>query len=136
MLRGFKDFIMRGNVVDLAVAVVLGAAFGAVVSALVADLITPLIAAIGGQHDFSRLTFEVHNSVFHYGSFINAVISFLIIAAVIFFLVIRPVNKLMARFRPEKPVDQPTRACPECLSDVPQAARRCAFCTAELTPAA
>ena len=97
MLKGFKEFVMRGNVVDLAVAVVIGAAFGAVVTSLVADLITPLIAAIAGKHDFSQLTFKVHQSVFRYGAFINAVVSFLLIAAAIYFVVVMPLNKLAER---------------------------------------
>ena len=136
MLKEFRDFVLRGNVVELAVAVVIGAAFGAVVSALVADFITPLIAAIGGQPDFGALSFTINGSEFRYGDFLNKLISFLIIAAVVFFLVVRPLNALMERFSPEKPVDQPTHACPECLSDIPMAARRCSFCTAEVQPAA
>jgi large conductance mechanosensitive channel len=135
MLKEFRDFVLRGNVVDLAVAVVIGAAFGAVVSALVADFITPLIAAIGGQPDFSGLTFAINDSVFRYGHFLNALITFVIIAAVVFFLVVKPLNTLMARMKPEPALDQPTRACPECLSDIPEGARRCAFCTAEVAPA-
>ena len=134
MLKEFRDFVLRGNVVDLAVAVVVGAAFGAVVTAFVADFMTPLIAAIGGQPDFSRLTFTINGSVFRYGDFINRVIAFLIIAAVVFFFVVRPLNQLMSRYKPEPALDQPTRACPECLSDIPYAARRCAFCTAEVSP--
>ena len=136
MLKEFRDFVLRGNVVDLAVAVVIGAAFGALVTAFVADFMTPLIAAIGGQPDFSGLSFTINESVFRYGHFLNAVISFLIIAAVVFFFVVRPLNTLMSRLKPEPPLDQPTRACPECLSDIPEAARRCAFCTAEVAPAA
>jgi large conductance mechanosensitive channel len=136
MLKEFRDFVLRGNVVDLAVAVVIGAAFGAVVTAFVADFMTPLIAAIGGQPDFSRLTFTINDSVFRYGDFLNRLISFLIIAAVVFFFVVRPLNKLMSRLKPEPPLDQHTRACPECLSDIPEAARRCAFCTAQVAPAA
>ena len=132
-LKEFRDFILRGNLVDLAIAVVIGTAFSAVVTALVKDLITPLIAAIGGEPDFSSLSFTINESKFLYGDFINAVLAFLIIAAVIFFLVVRPLNALMARMRPGKPVDEPTRACPECMSDIPAAARRCAFCTAEVT---
>jgi large conductance mechanosensitive channel len=107
MLKGFKDFIMRGNVVDLAVAVVIGAAFGAVVTKLVADFITPLIAAIGGQHDFSKLTFTWHKSVFHYGDFINAVISFVLIAAAIYFVIVLPLNKLAARRAAKVAAGQP-----------------------------
>ena len=132
MLRDFKQFLLRGNVVDLAVAVVVGAAFGAVVAALVADLLTPLIAAIFGKHDFSALTFTIHKSTFRYGHFINAVIAFVTIAAVVFFFVVQPINALMRRRRTEPPVDETTRQCPECLSEVPAAARRCAFCTAQI----
>jgi large conductance mechanosensitive channel len=129
-MRDFKQFLLRGNVVDLAVAVVIGAAFGAVVAALVADLITPLVAAVFGSHDFSALTFTIHHSRFLYGHFINAVLAFVTIAAAVFFLVVKPVNALMARRRTEPPVDETTRQCPECLSDIPVGARRCAFCTA------
>jgi large conductance mechanosensitive channel len=135
MLRDFKQFLLRGNLVDMATGIVIGIAFAAVVTALVADLITPLIAAIGGQHDFSALTFTINGSRFLYGAFLNAVIAFVVIAAVVFFLVIRPVNNLMERYRTEPPVDVTTRACPECLSDIPLGARRCAFCTAEVAPA-
>jgi len=134
MLKEFRDFVLRGNVVELAVAVVIGAAFGAVVTQFVASFITPLIAAIGGQPDFSGLAFTINGSRFAYGLFLNALISFLIIAAVVFFFVVRPVNALMARLRPEQPVDRPNRECPECLSSIPAPARRCSFCTAELTP--
>jgi large conductance mechanosensitive channel len=136
MLKDFRDFILRGSLVDLAVAVVIGTAFGAVVTALVADIITPLIAAIGGKPDFSGLAFTVNKSHFLYGAFINAIVSFLIIAAVVFFLVIQPVNRLMAMRRTEPEVEQTTRDCPECLSSIPRAARRCAFCTAEVAPVA
>ena len=133
MLKDFRQFILRGNLVDLAVAVVIGASFGAVVSAMVADLITPLIAAIGGEPDFSALQFTIHGTTFHYGHFLNALLTFLIVAAVVFFLVIKPVNALMARYRTEPPVDPPsTRKCPECLSEIPSEARRCAFCTAQV----
>ena len=135
MLKEFRDFVLRGNVVDLAVAVVVGAAFGAVVNAVVADLITPLIAAIGGKSDFSQLDFTINGSVFRYGDLINKLLTFVIVAAVVFFLVVKPLNAVMARLRPEPPVDQPTHACPECLSDIPKAARRCAFCTAEVAAA-
>lgn len=132
VLKDFREFILRGNLVDLAVAVVIGAAFGALVTALVADFITPLIAAIGGKPDFSALSFTINGSTFRYGHFLNAVLSFLIIAFVIFFFVIKPVNALLARYRPEPAVDADTRECPECLSDIPAKARRCAFCTAEV----
>jgi large conductance mechanosensitive channel len=129
-VKDFKQFLLRGNLVDMAVGIVVGLAFAAVISAFVADLITPLIAAIGGQPNFGGLSFTINKSHFLYGAFLNAVISFLIIAAVVFFLVIRPVNALMARRRTEPPVDATTRQCPECLSEIPLAARRCAFCTA------
>jgi large conductance mechanosensitive channel len=131
----FKQFLLRGNVVDLAVGIVIGIAFGAVVTAFVADLITPLVGAIFGTHDFSALTFTIHGSRFLYGDLINKVLAFVLIAAAVFFLVVRPVNALMARRRTEPPVDETVRACPECLSDIPVGARRCAFCTSEI-PAA
>jgi large conductance mechanosensitive channel len=130
MLKGFRQFVLRGNVLDLAVAVVIGAAFGTVVTALVKDLITPLLAAIVGKPDFSAIVFTVNGSRFPIGDFINAVVAFVLIAAAIYFLVIVPVNALMARIRRgETPPDPTTKRCPECLSEVPIAARRCAFCT-------
>lgn len=135
MLKEFKQFLLRGNVVDLAVAFVLGAAFFAVVSAFIADLITPLIAAIFGNPDFSGLTFTVNNSVFKYGNFINVVLAFIVIAAVLFFFVVKPVNALISRSRKEAPVDPTTRKCPQCLSEIPIDARRCAYCTSEVPPA-
>ena len=128
-MKEFKQFLLRGNMLDLAVAVVIGVAFGAVITALVADLITPLIAAIGGKPDFSSLTFTINNSTFRYGAFINSVLSFVIIAAVIFFLVIRPVNAVMSRRSGEEPADENKRRCPECLSEIPVQAHRCMFCT-------
>jgi large conductance mechanosensitive channel len=134
MLQDFKKFILRGNTLDLAVAVVVGAAFGAIVAALVRDLITPLLAAIGGQPDFSKLKFTINGSQFLYGDFINAVISFLLIATVVFFLIVQPVNKLVARANKNAETPDPTTIkCPECLSEVPKAATRCAFCTTKLT---
>jgi large conductance mechanosensitive channel len=134
MLRGFKEFILRGNVLDLAVAVVIGGAFGAVVNAMVKDLITPLIGAIVGQPDFSALVVTVNGSQFLIGDFLNAVVSFLLVAAAIYFFVVTPVNALMARRnRGEAPPDPTTKKCPECLSEVPIAARRCAFCTSPLS---
>ena len=135
MLKDFKAFLLRGNVVDLAVAVVIGAAFGAVVTALVKDLLTPILA-IPGKTDFSSLTFTINHSKFLYGDFINVLISFVSIAAAVFFFVVKPVNALMARRKTEPDVDSTTRECPECLSSIPSAARRCAFCTAEIAPTA
>ena len=132
MLKEFRDFILRGNVVELAVAVIIGAAFGVIVTALTASFITPLIALIGGKPDFGSLVFTISDTEFPYGQFLNALISFLIIAAVVFFFVVRPLNTLMARLRPEPAVDRVVRPCPECLSDIPEAARRCMFCTAEV----
>lgn len=131
-MKEFKEFLLRGNLVELAVAVVIAVAFAALIDAFVQDLITPLIAAIGGQQDFSALTFTINDSVFRYGHFLNQLISFLIIAAVVYFLVVKPVNALMARRKTEEPVDETVRECPECLSSIPAAARRCAFCTTEL----
>jgi large conductance mechanosensitive channel len=132
MLKEFRDFVLRGNVVDLAIAVVIGAAFGAVVTALVGSFITPLLAAIGGKQDFSALAFTINGSRFTYGVFLNALISFLILAAVVFFVIVRPLNALMEHMRTEAPLAEVTRACPECLSQIPNKARRCAFCTAEV----
>ena len=131
-VKGFRNFISRGNLIDLAVAVVIGTAFAAVVTAIVTDLITPLIAAIGGQHDFSGLTFNVHGSTFKYGAFINALLSFLIIAAVVYFLIVAPMAKISARFKRE--VEVTTRDCPECLSTIPIAATRCMYCTTVVAP--
>ncbi|MBV9101560.1 MAG: large conductance mechanosensitive channel protein MscL [Candidatus Dormibacteraeota bacterium] len=135
MFKGFRDFILRGNVIDLAIAVVIGVAFTAVVTAIVKDLLTPLIAAIVGKPDFSSLTFTVNNSHFLYGDVINAIISFLAIAAVVYFVVVLPMNKLAER-RAKPAVDVATRECPECLSTIPKAARRCSFCTSQVQPAA
>jgi large conductance mechanosensitive channel len=133
MLKGFRQFIMRGNVLDLAVAVVMGAAFGAVITALVKDLLTPLIAAIVGKPDFSAIALEANGSKFLVGDFINALVSFILIAAAVYFFVIVPVNTLTARLRRgEAPPDPTTKKCPECLSEIAIAARRCAFCTSAL----
>ncbi|HEY0493550.1 MAG TPA: large conductance mechanosensitive channel protein MscL [Candidatus Dormibacteraeota bacterium] len=129
MGKEFKTFLLRGNMVDLAVAVVVGAAFGAVIAALVRDLITPLIAALVGKPDFSAVSFTINGSVFRYGEFLNAVISFMLVAAAVFFLVVVPVNRLMARSRRLPPPDPTTRKCSECLSEIPVGARRCAYCT-------
>jgi large conductance mechanosensitive channel len=138
VLSDFKKFVLRGNVVDLAVAVVIGAAFTAVITAFVKDFITPLIAAVFGKQDFSNLFFTVNHSRFDYGAFINALLSFLIVATVVFFAVVLPLNALMKRLnlQPKEGPEPETRECPECLSDIPVAARRCAFCTSEVAPAA
>ena len=132
MGREFKQFLLRGNVVDLAVGVVMGAAFGAIVNSLVGDMITPLIAAVFGNNDFGELYFTINGSRFAYGTFINALISFLTIGTAIFFFVVKPVNALLARSREEPPADPTTKKCPECLSEIPLHARRCAHCTAAL----
>ena len=130
MLDGFKKFILRGNVVDMAVGVVIGAAFGGVITALTKDLLTPLIAAIVGKPDFSAIHFTIRGTPFPVGDFINAIVSFLLIASVIYFFVVLPVNTLVARMkRGEKPPDPTTKKCPECLSEIPIEARRCAHCT-------
>lgn len=134
-MKGFKQFLLRGNVVDMAVGVVMGAAFGSVVTALVKDLLTPLIAAIVGKPDFSGLAFEVHHSRFQYGELVNAVVAFVLIAAAVYFFVVLPVNALVARARREPPPDPTTRKCPECLSEIPIAARRCAHCASPVGPA-
>ncbi len=132
MLNGFKKFILRGNVVDLAVAVVIGAAFGTVVTSLVQDIITPILGVFGGIPDFSAWSFTVNSSTFGVGSFINAVLSFVVIAAVVYFFVLTPVNRLMDLMKSGEPEGPKTRECPECLSKIPMAARRCAFCTTVL----
>ena len=130
MLDGFKKFILRGNVVDMAVGVVIGAAFGGVVTALTKDLLTPLIAAIVGKPDFSAIHFTIRGTPFPVGDFINAMVSFLLIASAIYFFVVLPVNTLVARMnRGDKPPDPTTKKCPECLSEIPIEARRCAHCT-------
>ena len=129
MLSGFKKFILRGNVVDMAVGVVIGAAFAGVVGALTKDLLTPLIAAIVKAPDFSKLKFTLNNSDFLYGEFVNAVISFVLVAAAVYFFVVTPINALVARMRKDPaPADPTTKKCPECLSEIPIDARRCAFC--------
>ena len=128
-MRGFKAFLLRGNVVDLAIAVVIGVAFGAVITGFVKDLVTPLIAALGGQPNFSALYFTINKSRFLYGDFFNVLIAFAIIAAVIYFLVVVPYTHLVERSRKEPPADPTTKKCTECLSEIPKDARRCAFCT-------
>jgi large conductance mechanosensitive channel len=128
-VRGFRTFLLRGNVVDLAVGVVIGVAFGAVVTGFVKDLVTPLVAALFGKPDFAGLTFTINNSKFLYGDFINAVVAFLVVAVVIYFFVVVPFTALIARSHKEPPADPTTKKCPECLSEIPIDARRCAFCT-------
>jgi large conductance mechanosensitive channel len=131
-VKGFKDFITRGNIMDLAIAVVIGTAFTAVVTAIVANLITPLIAAIGGQPDFSKVSFEVHGSTFKLGLALNALFAFLVIAAIVYFLVVAPMAKITVRFA--KQAEVTTRDCPECLSTIPIAASRCMYCTVPVVP--
>jgi large conductance mechanosensitive channel len=130
MLKGFREFLFRGNVVDLAVAVVIGGAFGGIVTALVKDLLTPLIAALVGKPDFSALTFTVNNSKFLYGDFLNAVVSFVLIVAAIYFFIVVPMNAVTSRLSKPAPGVPEVKECPECLSPMPAAARRCAHCTA------
>ena len=132
-MSGLRKFLFRGNLIELAVAVVIGLAFNAVVQALIKDLITPLIGAIGGQPDFSKLTFTINKSHFAYGSFINAALSFVIIAAVVYYLLVAPVTRLTATLERQKEVTD--RECPECLSQIPVAAKRCMYCTAVIQPA-
>ncbi|HEX5642292.1 MAG TPA: large conductance mechanosensitive channel protein MscL [Thermoleophilia bacterium] len=133
MFKGFRDFIMRGNVVDLAVAVVIGAAFGAVITSFVNDVLMQIIAAVGGQPDFSSLSFKIGEGVIKYGSFLNALITFLLIAAAVYFVVVLPMNKLAERRA--KGQDPTTRECPHCLSEIPVGATRCPHCTSELAAA-
>ena len=127
-MSGFKKFLLRGNLVDLAVAVIIGAAFGGLVVALTNDFITPLIGAIAGKHDFSALKFTAHKSLFKYGDFINHVVSFVILAAVLYFFVVKPFGTLLERFKPAPDEPAPLKECPECLSSIPAAAKKCAFC--------
>lgn len=133
-MKGFRDFITRGNMIELAVAVVIGTAFTAIVTAIVKDIITPLIAAIGGQPNFENLTFTVHHSKFSYGDVINALLSFLIVAAVVYFLIVAPMAKVLLRIHGQKVATE--RECPECLSSIPIAASRCKYCTVEVAPVA
>jgi large conductance mechanosensitive channel len=133
-VREFRTFLLRGNVVDLAVGVVIGAAFGAVVNSLVKDILTPLIAAIGGSPDFSRLSWKLGSAEINYGNFLNALIAFLIVATVIFFVVVKPINALTARANRGKETEPETRACPECLSVIPREASRCKFCGTKVQP--
>ena len=135
MINDFKTFLLRGNVIDLAIAVAIGAAFTAVVASFTENLLTPLLAIPGDRASFAELTFTVSGSVFRYGAVIDAIIAFVLIAAVLFFFVVRPVNRLMERRRTEPEVESTTRECPECLSSIPRQASRCAFCTAEVAAA-
>jgi large conductance mechanosensitive channel len=133
-MSGFRKFLMRGNLIELAVAVVIGVAFNAVIQALISDIITPLIAAIAGKPNFGALTFTINHSKFSYGSFINALLSFVIIAAVVYFLIVSPMARVMARVDRNK--EASTRSCPQCLSDIPVGATRCMYCTSEVPPVA
>ncbi len=135
MVNEFKQFLLRGNIVDMAVGLIMALAMFALVEALIEDLITPVIAAIVGEPDFAALTFEINDSTFRYGDFINAVITFVSIAAAVFFFIVVPMNGLIARSRKEPPADPTAKKCRECLSEIPADARRCAFCTSEVAPA-
>jgi large conductance mechanosensitive channel len=136
MLKGFKQFLLRGNVVDLAVGVVVGVAFGAVVASFVKDILTPLIAAIAGKPNFSYLVLELNGAKITYGEFLNALISFLLVASAVYFFVVLPVNALMSRAKKEPPPDPTSKKCPECLSEIPIDARKCAHCCTVLGSAA
>ncbi len=131
-MQGFKEFLLRGNVVDMAVGIVVGAAFGTVVSSFVKDLMTPFIAAVVKKPDFSRIAFEINGSKFLIGDFANAVVSFILISAAVYYAVVLPVNALVSRARKQPPPDPTTKKCPECASEIPIQARRCAFCTSAL----
>jgi large conductance mechanosensitive channel len=136
MLKGFRDFILRGNVVDLAVAVVVGGAFTAIVNALVADIITPLIGILVHKEDFKNYAWKIHGSAFKFGDFLNAIISFVLIAAVVYFVFVLPINMLLKKFQPAKAAPPTTHPCPECLADLPLAARRCSHCGQPVPPRA
>jgi len=133
MFKGFRDFVLRGNVVDLAVAVVIGAAFSKIVTALVTDIINPLISATVSKPNFSYLHLHVHGADFPYGDFLNDVINFLLVSAAVYFMVVLPLNTLLKRLKHETPAAPNTKTCPECLSEIPLAARRCSHCTQPLT---
>jgi large conductance mechanosensitive channel len=135
-MTGFKKFLLRGNVVDLAIAVIIGIAFGMVISAFTKDIVTPIIAAIGGKPDFSSLSFTINKSQFRYGDFLNALISFVILAAIVYFFVVKPIGALLDRYKPAPDEPVPTTDCPHCLSSIPEIASVCAFCTRDVTPAA
>jgi large conductance mechanosensitive channel len=131
-MAGFKKFLLRGNVVDLAVAVIIGAAFGALVSAFTTDLLTPIIAAIAGKPNFASLQFTIHHSAFLYGAFLNAVITFVILAAVVYYFVVLPIGALLDRYKPAPDEPTPTADCPHCMSSIPMVASVCAFCTRDV----
>jgi large conductance mechanosensitive channel len=133
MAGGFKQFLLRGNVVDLAVGVVVGAAFGGVVTAFTKDLLTPLIAAIAGKPNFAAIQFTINKSTFLVGDFVNAIVSFVLVASAVYYFVVLPVNALVSRARREPPADPTTKKCPECMSEIPIGAKRCAFCASPLT---
>jgi large conductance mechanosensitive channel len=135
MVKDFREFLLRGSVADLAVAIVIGFAFNSLVTSLVTDFITPSVVAITGKKDFTGLVFHIHGSTFTYGHFLNALLTFVVIAAVVFLVVVRPTNQLMDRRKSAPPTDPMTRDCPECLSAIPEAARRCAFCSSEVRAA-
>lgn len=128
-MKEFKQFLLRGNVVDLAVGVVIGAAFGTIVTALVSDILTPFIAAIAKVPDFSGLFFTIRGSHFMYGHFLNSLISFILVASAVFFFVVKPMNMLVARSKKGTPIDPTTKKCGECLSEIPLEAKRCSHCT-------
>ena len=129
MIKGFKEFLLRGNVIDLAVAVIIGAAFTAIVTSFVTNIVTPLIAAVVGKPDFSALVLHVHGGIITYGNFLNALISFVLIAAVVYFVIVVPMNYALSRFKKPVVAEVTTRPCPQCLSEIPLAAQRCKFCT-------
>lgn len=133
MIKDFKQFLLRGNVVDLAVGVVIGAAFGTVVTALVSDVLTPFIGALGNGPDFSKYSFNIHGNEFMIGHFINALISFMLVAGAIFFFVVKPMNVLISRSHKEPPADSTTKKCSECMSEIPMDAKRCSHCTQVVT---
>ncbi len=132
MLKDFRQFILRGNVVDLAVAVVIGASFNSVVQSLVRDLITPLLTVFGSKANFGQLSFAINHSIFSYGDFLNALVSFLLTASVVFFFVVQPINRLQSLVKGDQPTVPTTRPCPECKSDIPLDATRCKFCTTKV----
>jgi len=132
VFKGFRDFVLRGNVMDLAVAVIIGAAFTSIVTALTKNIISPLIAAIVGEPNFDNLIWNVHGGKVQYGTFLTAVIDFLILAAVIYFFLVLPTQYLLAKMKPQEAAPPPMKTCPQCLSDIPDAARRCKFCTQPL----